>query len=210
MITLSKILDKIQNYLPGCNTRLVEKAYEWAARIHEGQVRKSGEPYLSHPIEVAYILTQMKLDLPTIAAGLLHDAVEDSQISIDEIKKEFGEEVAFIVDGVTKLKTFPGSVDKITKQAENLRKIILAMSKDLRVILVKLADRLHNMRTLKYQSEHKRQKIAKETLEIYAPLAGRLGIDWIKCELEDLSFKYLYPEEYKRLKAEVELSLIHI
>ena len=204
MITLSKILDEIQNYLPGCNTRLVEKAYEWAARIHEGQVRKSGEPYLSHPVEVAYILAQMKLDLPTIASGLLHDAVEDSQISIDEIKKEFGKEVAFIVDGVTKLKTFPGSVDKITKQAENLRKIILAMSKDLRVILVKLADRLHNMRTLEYQSEHKRQRIAKETLEIYAPLAGRLGIDWIKCELEDLSFKYLYPEEYKRLKVEVE------
>lgn len=204
MITLSKILDEIQSYLPGCNTRIVEKAYEWAARLHDGQFRKSGEPYLSHPIEVAYILTQMKLDLPTIAAGLLHDAVEDSQISIDEIKREFGEEVAFIVDGVTKLKNIPGSIDKISKQAENLKKIILAMSKDLRVILVKLADRLHNMRTLEYQPEHKRLRIAKETLEIYAPLAGRLGIDWIKCELEDLSFKYLYPEEYKRLKIEVE------
>jgi len=204
MITLSKILDEIQSYLPGCNTRIVEKAYEWAARLHEGQLRKSGEPYLSHPIEVAYILTQMKLDLPTIAAGLLHDAVEDSQISIDEIKREFGEEVAFIVDGVTKLKSIPGSIDKFSKQAESLKKIILAMSKDLRVILVKLADRLHNMRTLEYQPEHKRLRIAKETLEIYAPLAGRLGIDWVKCELEDLSFKYLYPEEYKRLKIEVE------
>ncbi|MCD6490091.1 MAG: bifunctional (p)ppGpp synthetase/guanosine-3',5'-bis(diphosphate) 3'-pyrophosphohydrolase [Thermodesulfobacterium sp.] len=204
MATLSKILDEIQSYLPGCNTRIVEKAYEWAARIHEGQIRKSGEPYLSHPMEVAYILAKMKLDLPTIAAGLLHDAVEDSQISIEEIKKEFGEEIAFIVDGVTKLKKIPGSTNKLTKQAESLRKIILAMSKDLRVILVKLADRLHNMRTLQYQAEHKRQRIAKETLEIYAPLAGRLGIDWIKCELEDLSFKYLYPEEYKRLKVEVE------
>jgi len=204
MATLSKILDEIQSYLPGCNTRIVEKAYEWAARFHEGQMRKSGEPYLSHPMEVAYILAQMKLDLPTIAAGLLHDVVEDSQISIEEIKKEFGEEVAFIVDGLTKLKSLPESVDKLTKQAESLRKIIFAMSKDLRVILVKLADRLHNMRTLEYQAEHKRQRIAKETLEIYAPLAGRLGIDWVKCELEDLAFKHLYPKEYKRLKVEVE------
>jgi GTP pyrophosphokinase len=204
MATLSKILDEIQSYLPGCNTRIVEKAYEWAARIHEGQTRKSGEPYLSHPMEVAYILAQMKLDLPTIAAGLLHDVVEDSQVSIEDIKKEFGEEVAFIVDGVTKLKNLPSSVDKLTQQAESLRKIIFAMSKDLRVILVKLADRLHNMRTLEYQAEHKRQRIAKETLEIYAPLAGRLGIDWVKCELEDLAFKYLYPKEYERLKIEVE------
>jgi GTP pyrophosphokinase len=204
MATLSKILDEIQSYLPGCNTRIVEKAYEWAARFHEGQMRKSGEPYLSHPMEVAYILAQMKLDLPTIAAGLLHDVVEDSQVSIEEIKKEFGEEVAFIVDGLTKLKSLPESVDKLTKQAESLRKIIFAMSKDLRVILVKLADRMHNMRTLEYQAEHKRQRIAKETLEIYAPLAGRLGIDWVKCELEDLAFKHLYPKEYERLKVEVE------
>ena len=204
MVTLSKILDQIQSYLPGCNTRLVEKAYEWAARLHEGQIRKSGEPYLSHPMEVAYILAQMKLDLPTIAAGLLHDAVEDCDITIEDIKKEFGEEVAFIVDGVTKLKNIPGPINKITKQAENLRKIILAMSKDLRVILVKLADRLHNMRTLQYHVEHKRQRIARETLEIYAPLAARLGIDWVKSELEDLSFKYLYPREYERLKEEVE------
>ncbi|MDK2861820.1 MAG: diphosphokinase / guanosine-3,5-bis(diphosphate) 3-diphosphatase [Thermodesulfobacterium sp.] len=209
MVTLSKILDQIQSYLPGCNTRLVEKAYVWAAKLHDGQVRKSGDPYLSHPMEVAYILAQMKLDLPTIAAGLLHDAVEDSAISLEEIKKEFGEEVAFIVDGVTKLKKLPNpaeraaSQDKLTKQAENIRKIILAMSKDLRVILVKLADRLHNMRTLEYQPEHKRVKIARETLEIYAPLAGRLGIDWVKSELEDLCFKYLYPEEFRRLEQEV-------
>ncbi|QER41727.1 bifunctional (p)ppGpp synthetase/guanosine-3',5'-bis(diphosphate) 3'-pyrophosphohydrolase [Thermodesulfobacterium sp. TA1] len=210
MVTLSKILDQIQSYLPGCNTRLVEKAYFLAAKVHEGQVRKSGDPYLSHPMEVAYILALMKLDLPTIAAGLLHDAVEDSSITLEEIKKEFGEEVAFIVDGVTKLKNLPNpadkptSTDKLTKQAENIRKIILAMSKDLRVILVKLADRLHNMRTLEYQPEYKRIRIARETLEIYAPLAGRLGIDWVKNELEDLSFKYLYPEEYRRLKQEVE------
>jgi len=204
MVTLSKILDQIQSYLPGCNTRLVEKAYEWAAKLHDGQFRKSGEPYLSHPMEVAYILAQMKLDLPTIAAGLLHDAVEDCDVTIEDIRKEFGEEVAFIVDGVTKLKNLPGPINKITKQAENLRKIILAMSKDLRVILVKLADRLHNMRTLQYHTDHKRQRIARETLEIYAPLAARLGIDWVKNELEDLSFKYLYPREYELLKHEVE------
>lgn len=204
MVALSKILDQIQSYLPGCNTRLVEKAYEKAARLHQGQVRKSGEPYFSHPLEVAYILAQMKLDLPTIAAGLLHDAVEDTQITLEDIKKEFGEEVVFIVDGVTKLKNLPSSPDKIAEQAENLRKIILAMSKDLRVILVKLADRLHNMRTLEYQPEHKRIRIARETLEIYAPIASRLGIDWIRTELEDLAFKHLYPYEYQKLKIEVE------
>ncbi|MDM7202640.1 MAG: bifunctional (p)ppGpp synthetase/guanosine-3',5'-bis(diphosphate) 3'-pyrophosphohydrolase [Thermodesulfobacteriaceae bacterium] len=204
MITISKILDQIQSYLPGANTRLVEKAYEWAAKYHEGQVRKSGEPYLSHPLEVAHILALMKMDLPTIAAGLLHDVVEDCHIPIETIKKEFGEEVAFIVEGVTKLKKIPGQEDKITKQAENLRKILLAMAKDLRVIIVKLADRLHNMRTLESMPEHKKKLIAKETLEIYAPLAARLGIDWVKTEIEDLSFKYLYPKEYDTLKIEVE------
>ena len=134
--------------------------------MHEGQIRRSGEPYLSHLTEVAYILARMKLDLPTIAAGLLHDSIEDANVTLEEIEKEFGKEVAFIVDGVTKLKNLPGPKDKSLKQAENLRKIIFAMSKDLRVILVKLADRLHNMRTLEYQPEHKRKRIAKETLEI--------------------------------------------
>lgn len=205
MATLSQILDEIQTYLPGANTRLVEKAFVWAAKYHDGQIRKSGDPYLSHPLEVAYILAKMKMDLPTIAAGFLHDLVEDCQIPLETIKKEFGEDVAFIVEGVTKFKILPGSSDKITKQAENLRKIILAMAKDLRVILVKLADRLHNMRTLESMPEHKRRYIAQETLEIYAPLAGRLGIDWIKTELEDLSFKYLYPVEYEKLKKEVEV-----
>ena len=203
-VTLGKILDQIQSYLPGVNTKLVEKAFEFAAKWHDGQVRRSGEPYLSHPMNVAYILAQMKADLPTIAAGFLHDVVEDCKVPIEVIKKEFGENVAYIVEGVTKLKQIPGSPDKISKQAENLRKLILAMSKDLRVILVKLADRLHNMRTLDSMPLHKRQAIARETLEIYAPLAARLGIDWIKVELEDLSFKHLYPEEYEKLKVEVE------
>lgn len=204
MVTISKILDQIQSYLPGANLRLVEKAYEWAAKLHEGQVRKSGEPYLAHPMEVAYILAQMKMDLPTIAAGFLHDVVEDCQIPIEELKKEFGEDVANIVEGVTKLKNLPSHSDKLTKQAENLRKLLLAMAKDLRVIIVKLADRLHNMRTLGSMPEHKQKQIAQETMEIYAPLAGRLGIDWVKTELEDLSLKYLEPEIYERLKEEVQ------
>ncbi|WP_297057566.1 bifunctional (p)ppGpp synthetase/guanosine-3',5'-bis(diphosphate) 3'-pyrophosphohydrolase [Thermosulfurimonas sp.] len=203
IVRLSDILDQIQSYLPGANTYLVEKAYVFAARAHAGQIRKSGEPYLSHPLAVAYILARMRLDLPTIAAGLLHDTVEDSPFTLEDIRRHFGDEVALIVDGVTKLSSLP-STSRIHQQAENFRKMLLAMAKDLRVILVKLADRLHNMRTLEFQPEHKRRRIAQETLDIYAPLASRLGIDWLKQELEDLSFKYLYPEDYERLKAEVE------
>ncbi len=203
IVRLSDILDQIQSYLPGADTRLVEKAYVFAARAHAGQVRRSGEPYLSHPMSVAYILAKMKLDLPTIAAGLLHDTVEDTEVTIEEIRKFFGDTVADIVDGVTKISHLPVK-SKIHKQAENFRKMLLAMAEDLRVILVKLADRLHNMRTLEFMPEHKRQRIARETLEIYAPLASRLGIDWLKRELEDLSFMYLYPEEYRRLREEVE------
>jgi GTP pyrophosphokinase len=203
IVRLSDILDQIQSYLPGCDTRLVEKAYVYAAKAHANQIRRSGEPYLSHPLAVAYILAQMKLDLPTIAAGLLHDTVEDTEVTVEDLEKAFGKEVAEIVDGVTKISTLPIQ-NKIYKQAENFRKMILAMANDLRVVLVKLADRLHNMRTLEFQPEHKRQRIARETLEIYAPLASRLGIDWLKRELEDLSFMYLHPEEYRKLKKEVE------
>ena len=202
-IGIDRILKQVKSYLPNCNTEIIEKAYEWAYNIHKNQFRKSGEPFIIHPVETAYILSQMKLDIPTIAAGLLHDTVEDGDISIEDIEREFGKEIAFIVEGVTKLKHLPKK-DKTIKQAENLRKIILAMSKDLRVILVKLADKLHNMRTLQYQPEYKQKIIARETLEIYAPLAARLGIDWLKNELEDLSFKFLYPYEYQRLKAEIE------
>ncbi len=206
IVRLSDILDQIQSYLPGANTHLVEKAYVFAAKAHAGQIRKSGEPYLSHPLAVAYILAQMRLDLPTIAAGLLHDTVEDSSLTLEDLRKHFGEEVALIVDGVTKLSALP-TTDRFHKQAENFRKMLLAMAKDLRVILVKLADRLHNMRTLEFQAEPKRRRIAQETLDIYAPIASRLGIDWLKRELEDLSFRYLYPEEFQRLKAEVEKRL---
>ncbi len=203
-ISLGKILDQIQSYLPGVNTKLVEKAFAFAAKWHDGQVRKSGDPYLSHPMHVAYILAQMKADLPTIAAGFLHDVVEDCKVPIEVLKQEFGESVAYIVEGVTKLKNIPGHPDKVSRQAENLRKILLAMAKDLRVLLVKLADRLHNARTLEHMPPHKRKIIAQETLEIYAPLASRLGIDWMKIELEDLAFKHIYPEEYLKLKEAVE------
>jgi len=206
MIRINEILDLVHSYLPDADTSLIEKAYIYSAKVHQGQVRLSGEPYLSHPLAVAYILAQLKLDLPSIAAGLLHDTVEDTYATLDEIKELFGEDVALIVDGVTKI-SLMGIQDKIHKQAENIRKMILAMSKDLRVLLVKLADRLHNMRTLEYQKPHKQVRIAKETLDIYAPLASRLGIDWIKRELEDLAFRFIYPDEYNRLRKAVDTRL---
>jgi len=199
-------LDQIHSYLPDADTSLVEKAYVYSAKVHVGQVRLSGGPYLSHPLEVALILSKMRLDLPSIAAGLLHDTVEDTLATLDEIQKLFGHDVATIVDGVTKLSKIRFH-SQIHKQAENTRKMILAMSKDIRVVLVKLADRLHNMRTLEFQKEHKQARIARETMDIYAPIASRLGIDWIKRELEDLSFKYLYPEEYEELRGQVEARL---
>ena len=206
MIRINDILDQIHSYMPDADTSLVEKAYVYSAKVHAGQMRLSGEPYLSHPLAVAYILAQQKLDLSSITAGLLHDAVEDTLSTIEEIEEMFGQDVARIVDGVTKISQI-NFQSKIQKQAENIRKMILAMSKDIRVLLVKLADRLHNMRTLQYQKERKRIKIARETLDIYAPLASRLGIDWIKRELEDLAFSFLYPEEYQELKQEVEARL---
>jgi len=206
VIRLNDILDKIHSYLPDTNTSLVEKAYIYSAKVHAGQVRLSGEPYLSHPLATAHILAQLHLDLASIAAGLLHDTVEDTLASLEELEEMFGKDVAQIVDGVTKLSRIRFE-SQIQKQAENTRKMVLAMSKDIRVLLVKLADRLHNMRTLEYQKDNKRIKIARETLDIYATLAGRLGIGWIKSELEDLAFLHIYPEEYQRLHKEVEASL---
>ncbi len=206
MIRLNDILDGIHSYLPDTDTSLVEKAYIYSAKVHAGQTRLSGEPYLSHPLATAHILTRLHLDLASIAAGLLHDTVEDTLASLEELEEMFGKDVAQIVDGVTKLSKIRFE-SQIQKQAENTRKMVLAMSKDIRILLVKLADRLHNMRTLEYQKEYKRVKIARETLDIYAPLAGRLGIGWIKSELEDLAFLYIYPEEYQRLHKEVEARL---
>lgn len=180
----------------------IEKAYEFSEKAHEGQIRRSGEPYISHPLGVAAILAELRLDIATIATGLLHDTVEDTDVTLDEIEKEFGEEVRNIVDGVTKISkmTFRNTHEK---QGENIRKMIVAMGKDVRVVLVKLADRLHNMRTLNHMPPEKQARIANETLDIYSPLASRLGISAIKIELEDLSFRYAQPEPYYSLVQKV-------
>lgn len=196
------LIARVRKYHPSDDISLIEKAYKVADKAHKEQVRKSGEPYIIHPLGVAIILADLELDKETIAAGLLHDVVEDTILTDEEIKNEFGEDVALLVDGVTKLEKIPlssGGNDNDTKlemQAENLRKMFLAMAKDIRVIMIKLADRLHNMRTLKHMPPEKQQRIAKETLEIYAPIAQRLGISKIKVELDDLSLKYLEPEVY--------------
>ena len=196
---LDQMLGRIRKYHPGDGYKLVEKAWKFAEKAHEGQFRKSGEPYFTHPSLVASILTELMIDPPTIAAGLLHDTVEDCpDITLDTIREEFGGEVADLVDGVTKLNKMDFS-NREEAQAESLRKMILAMSKDIRVVLIKLADRLHNMRTLRHQPEERRAAIARETLDIYAPLAHRLGVYAIKQELEDLSLKYIDPEAYNRI-----------
>ncbi|SPD74433.1 GTP pyrophosphokinase [uncultured Desulfobacterium sp.] len=201
MIRLNNITREILSYHPKANIRLVEKAYVYSAKVHHGQIRLSGEPYLSHPLEAAYILSQLKMDEVCIAAGLLHDVLEDTSAELEEIRELFGAETANIVDGVTKISKMQFSSSK-QRQAENVRKMILAMSSDIRVIIVKIADRLHNMRTLGFQAPEKQRRIAKETLEIYAPLAGRMGIQWIKSNLEDLCLFYLEPEIYEKIKTE--------
>ncbi len=199
MIRLNDIIDSLLSYHPEANVRLVEKAYVYSAKAHQGQVRLSGEPYLSHPLEVAYILTKMKMDEVCVAAGLLHDTLEDTSATEEELTRLFGEQVCNIVKGVTKISQIRFS-NREEKQAENIRKMILAMASDIRVVLVKLADRLHNMRTLGFQKPEKQRLIAQETLDIYSPLAGRLGIYWLKAELEDLCFYYLDPEMYEKIK----------
>ncbi|MBR4208178.1 MAG: bifunctional (p)ppGpp synthetase/guanosine-3',5'-bis(diphosphate) 3'-pyrophosphohydrolase [Lachnospiraceae bacterium] len=193
------LLKRLEAYGRPVDTTLIEKAYKTASAFHRGQERKSGEPYLIHPLCVAIILADLEMDEETIAAGILHDVVEDTVMTIDELTVEFGREVAFLVDGVTKLSKIQYSTDKLDLQAENLRKMFLAMAHDMRVIMIKLSDRLHNMRTLSYHSREKQIEIARETLDIYAPIAQRLGISKIKVELEDLCLKYLEPEDYKNL-----------
>lgn len=191
----NKLVAKIKEYNPNCDFTLLEKAYKMASSAHEGQLRESGEPYISHPVEVAHILANLELDSTTIIAGLLHDTVEDTNCTYDEIKGMFGDDTAMLVDGVTKLDKIPYTT-KEEQQAENLRKMFMAMAKDIRVILIKLADRLHNMHTLKYMPPDKQVEKARETLEIYAPLAHRLGISKVKWELEDVCLRYLHPKEY--------------
>lgn len=205
IIRINDIIKNLTSYCPSPDIELIEKAYVFSAKVHLGQVRLSGEPYLIHPLQVAYILTKMKLDETCVVTGLLHDTVENTYTTLQEIKNLFGPEITTLVDGLTKISkmNFQSTEER---QAENFRKMILSMAKDIRVILIKLADRLHNMRTLEFLPLEKQKSISQETLEIYSPIANRLGIDWIKTELEDLSFTYLHPEEFhylgERIKAQ--------
>jgi GTP pyrophosphokinase len=203
MLRLEDIIETDQSYNASADLNLISKAYVFSAKVHKGQLRRSGEAYLTHPLEVAGILASFKLDEATISTGLLHDTVEDTYTTIECIKESFGDEIAALVDGVTKISLISFK-SKEEQQAENFRKMILAMARDIRVVLVKLADRLHNMRTLEHVEHKKRIKIARETMDIYAPLAARLGIGWLKTELEDLSFLYLKPMESKAVIEKVE------
>ena len=203
-MTLERILEQVHEYIHKKDSiELIKKAYYFAANHHEGQFRRSGEPYIQHPMHVAYMLASYKAGPNTICAGFLHDVVEDTGVEIGEIEKNFGKDVASIVDGVTKI----GKLKYMTKEkalAKTHQKMLLAMSKDVRVILVKLVDRLHNMRTMMYQPVDKQKRIAKETLDLYAPLAHKLGLYRIKAELEELGLKYYEPEEYNRIKGLIE------
>ena len=202
MLRITDILDKAQLFLPAAELEMIEKAYIFSASVHQGQMRLSGEPYLTHPMEVAGLLTDMRMDSAAIVTGLLHDTVEDTWATTAEIEEAFGKDVAFLVDGLTKLSKISFRSQE-EHQAENFRKMILAMSEDIRILMVKLADRIHNMRTLEYQTPERQQFIAQETLEIYAPLANRLGINWMKTELEDMSFRWLNFEAYNDLAKRV-------
>ena len=206
----SRLIDKIKRYHPSAgDLSAIDKAYNFAKKSHGDQKRKSGEPYIIHPIHTALILADLELDKESIMAGLLHNVMEDTKVTREQMISEFGEEVTDLVDGVTKLTKLDYDADKVEKQAENLRKMFLAMAKDIRVILIKLADRLHNMRTLQYMTPEKQKEKSKETMEIYAPIADRLGISKIKIELDDLALRYLEPEKYKDLVDGVHLRLEH-
>ena len=199
---LDELVARVQSYNPQADTALIRRAYEYSARMHAEQKRKSGEPYVIHPLNVALIIAQLHLDLPSVVTGLLHDVIEDTGASLDELQGLFGEEVARLVDGMTKVSKITFS-SREEKQAENFRKMIIAMAHDIRVVLIKLADRLHNMRTLDHLPPDRQEEISRETLEIYAPIAHRLGIYWLKSELEDFAFRYLNPSAYATLKAYV-------
>lgn len=196
------LVEAVRSYYPNADFAFLKRAYEFSEKAHQGQIRRSGEPYISHPLGVAGILSELKLDLDTIVTGLLHDTVEDTPVTLHDIEENFGETVSRLVDGVTKISLMKFR-NTHEKQGENIRKMIVAMGKDVRVVLVKLADRLHNMRTLNHMSPEKQMRIAQETLDIYAPLASRLGINTMKIELEDLSFRYAYPESYYSLVQKV-------
>ena len=199
---LDELVARVQSYNPQADAALIRRAYDYSARMHAQQKRKSGEPYVIHPLNVALIIAQLRMDLPSVVTGLLHDVIEDTGASLDELQGLFGEEVARLVDGMTKVSKITFS-SREEKQAENFRKMIIAMAQDIRVVLIKLADRLHNMRTLDHLPPDRQEEISRETLEIYAPIAHRLGIYWLKSELEDFSFRYLNPSAYATLKAYV-------
>lgn len=208
-MTINQIISQFKENDPHADTAMIQLAYEFAQKAHANQKRKSGEPYIQHSLHTAFVLTQIKSDLPTVIAGLLHDIPEDTEYTLEDIEKNFGKEVAELVEGITKLSKI--KYRGIERYSESLRKMFLAMAKDLRVILIKFADRLHNLRTLDSLPLEKRLRIAKETLEIYAPIAGLLGVFRLKWQMEDICFKYLYPEEYKKLeyKYEVEKKYEH-
>ena len=193
MLRFNDIADRVLEYNPSCDLSLLQRAYVFSAKVHEGQERLSGEPYLVHPLEVAGIRVEMRMDEVTVGAGLLHDTIEDTLATPEELRRLFGEPVAFLVEGLTKISKIEFTSAR-ERQAENFRKMLVAMSKDIRILLIKLADRLHNMRTLTFMSEESRRRVALETLEIYSPLAHRLGIHWVKQELEELAFRALAPQ----------------
>ena len=197
------LIARIRKYHPSTDVSMIEKAFRLAKDAHKDQCRKSGEPYIIHPLWVAIILADLEMDKETIVAGMLHDVVEDTDVTDEQIRQEFGQEVALLVDGVTKLGQLSYSSDKLEVQAENLRKMFLAMAKDIRVIIIKLADRLHNMRTLQFMRPEKQKEKARETMDIYAPIAQRLGISKIKTELDDLALKYYQPEVFYDLVEQI-------
>src|SRR4026209_1742204 len=203
MIRIEDIVEKVAANHAQADLDLLRRAYLFSAKEHKGQKRASGESYLVHPLEVANILADMKLDEVSVATGLLHDVVEDTLVDLDTIRRYFGEEITHLVDGLTKIAQI-SNLSREKQQAENVRKMVLAMVTDVRIVLIKLADRLHNMRTMEFLKPEKRVRISQETLDIYAPIAHRLGMGKVRSELEDLAFQNLYPEEYRRLSTEVE------
>ena len=203
MIRIEDVIAKVSANRPHADIDLIRRAYLFTALHHRGQTRASGEPYLVHPLQVAEILAEMRLDEVSVSTGLLHDVVEDTLVDLETIRSYFGDEITLLVDGLTKIAQI-SDLSKEKQQAENVRKMVLAMITDVRVVLIKLADRLHNMRTMQYLKPEKRARISEETLDIYAPIAHRLGMGKMRSELEDLSFQNLYPEEYKRLAKEVD------
>src|SRR5262250_2909500 len=198
MHQLDQLISELAGYHPHADLPMVRRAYQFAAEAHDGQTRKSGDPYVTHPLGVAKIIAELKLDVASVCAGLLHDCVEDTSATAEDIGQLFGPEIQALVEGVTKLGQIPWNTRE-ERAAENFRKMLLAMARDLRVILIKLADRVDNMRTLQHMPREKQERISRETLEIYAPLANRLGIQWMKAEFEDLAMRYLEPEDFRHI-----------